>query len=131
MARINLHGRSIEEWCGSTPDSAIPPRVRLRVFERFDGICQITKRKIRAGDAWAIDHVVPLADGGSHCESNLVPVLEIAHRQKTGAENTERAKIRQVKAKHYGIKKTKAVIPGSKRSRWKRTLDGRTIERER
>lgn len=27
-------GRSVEEWIGATPDTAIPPRVRLRVFEK-------------------------------------------------------------------------------------------------
>jgi 5-methylcytosine-specific restriction endonuclease McrA len=129
MARINVTGRSVEEWRGATPDSKIPPHVRLRVFERFDGICQITRRKIRAGDAWAIDHIVPLADGGSHCETNLVPVLEIAHRQKTGQENTERAKVRAVKSKHFNIRSEKAPMPGSRKSKWKRTMDGRTVER--
>lgn len=129
MARINVYGRSIEEWCGSTPDSPIPPRVRLRVFERFDGICQITKRKIRAGDAWAIDHIVPLADGGSHCETNLVPVLEIAHRQKTSAENTERAKIRKIKAKHSGVHASRNPIPGGRRTKWKKLMSGEVVQR--
>lgn len=129
MARINVYGRSLEEWCGATPDSPIPPRVRLRIFERFDGICQITKRKIRAGDAWAIDHIVPLADGGSHCETNLVPVLEIAHRQKTSKENTERAKVRSIKKKHSGITNDRQPMAGSKKSRWKRKMDGTVVER--
>lgn len=129
MARINAIGRSVQEWCGATPDSKIPPHVRLRIFERFDGVCQITKRKIRAGDAWAIDHVVPLADGGSHRESNLVPVLEIAHRQKTGQESTARAKVRAIKAKHHSIRPEGPVMPGSKRSRWRKKLSGEVVER--
>ncbi len=129
MTRISTIGRSVPEWVGASPDAKIPGHVRLRIFERFDGICQITKRKIRAGDAWAVDHVVPLADGGSHCESNLVPVLEIAHRAKTGAENTTRAKVRAIKAKHYSIKTTRNPLPGGRGSRWKKKMDGRVVER--
>ena len=127
MSRITTSGRSVPEWVGTTPDAKIPPHVRLRVFERFNGICQITKRKIRAGDAWAVDHVVPLADGGAHSETNLVPVLEIAHRQKTSAENTSRAKVRAIKAKHIGIRTTRNPMPGSRASRFKRRMDG-TVE---
>lgn len=129
MARITITGRSVEEWRGATPDSKIPPHVRLRVFERFDGICQITKRKIRAGDAWAIDHVVPLADGGSHCETNLVPVLEVAHRQKTSEENIARAKVRAIKKKHNGIHTSRNPLPGSRNTRWKKKMDGSVVER--
>lgn len=38
--------RALPEWIGKTPDTAIPARVRVRVFERFGGICQETGRKI-------------------------------------------------------------------------------------
>jgi 5-methylcytosine-specific restriction endonuclease McrA len=130
LSNITTSGRSVPEWVGTTPDAKIPPHVRLRIFERFEGICQLTRRKIRAGDAWAIDHVIPLADGGSHRESNLVPVLEIAHRQKTGAENTARAKVRAVKAKHIGgIRETRNPLPGSRNTRWKKKISGEVVER--
>ena len=29
--------RSVAEWVGATPDTPVPPRVRLRVFERDEG----------------------------------------------------------------------------------------------
>lgn len=129
MTRINITGRSIQEWRGATPDTKIPPHVRLRVFERFDGICQLTRRKIRAGEAWALDHIVPLADGGEHCETNLQPVLKEPHQEKTSAENTARAKVRAIKSKHIGIKESRNPLPGSKRSKWKRKMDGTVVER--
>jgi 5-methylcytosine-specific restriction enzyme A len=40
-----MTGRSIPEWIGKTPDSKIPPRVKLRIWERYEGRCHITKRK--------------------------------------------------------------------------------------
>jgi len=95
--------RSVEEWVGSTDDAAIPKRVRLRVFARYDGVCQLTHRKIRAGDEWDLDHQTPLRDGGRHAEDNLWPVLREKHRQKTAQEATARAKVDRMRAKHLGI----------------------------
>lgn len=52
--------RSVDEWIGKNDDAAIPPRVRLRVFEKFGGICQLSNRKIMAGEAWDLDHIKAL-----------------------------------------------------------------------
>lgn len=101
-----MTARSVPEWIGSTPDAAIPARVRLRVFERFGGICQLTGRKIMAGDQWDLDHIKPLAMGGEHVESNLQPVLRIAHREKTKRDVADLAKARRIKAKHIGIEQS-------------------------
>lgn len=106
-----LTGRSVPEWVGSSPDAAIPPRVRLRVFERFAGTCQLTGRKIRPGDEWDLDHRVPLALGGKHAESNLQPVLREAHREKTRQDVADNAKVRRIRLKHIGaFPKSKAKI---------------------
>jgi 5-methylcytosine-specific restriction protein A len=67
--------RAVELWVGKNDDQAIPPRVRLRVFERYGGVCQISGRKIRAGEAWQCDHRIALVNGGRHEEANLQPVL--------------------------------------------------------
>lgn len=95
--------RSVEAWVGSSDDAVIPKRVRLRVFERYAGVCQLTHRKIRAGDEWDLDHRTPLRDGGKHAEDNLWPVLRSKHREKTAAEATARAKVDRLRAKHLGI----------------------------
>ena len=31
--------RTTPEWIGKTDDTPVPPHVRLRIFERFGGIC--------------------------------------------------------------------------------------------
>jgi 5-methylcytosine-specific restriction enzyme A len=99
--------RSVEEWVGASDDAAIPPRVRLRVFERHSGKCALSGRKIMPGDAWDIDHRVPLILGGRHAESNLQPVLKAEHQAKTREDVGAKAKADRTRMKHLGIKRSK------------------------
>lgn len=110
-----MTGRSVDLWVGSTPDAAIPPRVRLRVFERHGGVCALSGRKIRVGDAWDLDHRVPLIMGGRHAEDNLQPVLKDAHREKTKADVAAKAKADRIRARHLGIAKPKSGFRGWRR----------------
>lgn len=96
--------RSVDEWIGKNDDATVPPRVRLRVFERYNGICQLSQRKIMAGDAWDLDHVKALWRGGEHRESNLHPVLKQPHREKSAEEQSIQAKCDRIRKKHLGIK---------------------------
>lgn len=41
--------REVPLWVGKTPDSQVPARVRLRVFEAHGGRCWISGRKIMPG----------------------------------------------------------------------------------
>jgi 5-methylcytosine-specific restriction enzyme A len=101
--------RSVEEWIGKSDDSAVPPRVRLRIFERHDGRCHLTGKKIMPGDAWDLDHVVALINGGEHRELNLAPAIRAAHRTKTAADVKLKAKVARTKAKHLGIKPKRTI----------------------
>ena len=91
------------EWTGKTADSKPPKSVLDRLFLRHNGRCALTGRKIRAGDITHADHIKPLKDGGANAESNLQLVLADAHREKTGAENAERAKEKRLRLKHAGL----------------------------
>lgn len=123
-----MTGRAVPEWIGKTPDTPAPPRVRLRVFESAGGVCHLTGRKIWPGDEWDLDHVVALINGGENRESNLAPALREAHRAKTAQDVRTKAKAARLRKSHVGIKRRKAIIPGSKASGWKRRIDG-TVER--
>lgn len=92
--------RSLDEWQGATPDAAIPERVKIRIFNRYGGRCAITGKRLMPGEI-DYDHIIPLRDGGLHCEANLQPVWRKMHREKTGAENSERAKIDEKRRKHF------------------------------
>lgn len=122
--------RSVPEWIGATPDTPVPPRVRLRVFQRFDGVCQLSKRKIMAGEAWEADHKVALCNGGENRESNLVPVLRAKHREKTAEDVAEKAKVDRIRKKHLGIKtKSGRPMPGSKASGIRKRMNGKVERR--
>lgn len=120
--------RSTAEWIGKTDDAAIPPRVRVRVFDRHGGRCHLTGRRIRAGEAWDCDHVVALANGGEHRESNLAPALRAPHRLKTAIDVAEKANVYRKRAKHLGIRKP-SRFPGSRDSKFKKRMDGSVVLR--
>lgn len=98
--------RAVPEWIGATPDSPIPPRVKLRVFDAHGGVCHLSGRKIRAGEPWDCDHVKALINGGENRETNLAPALRDKHREKTAEDVAEKATVYAKRIKHVGIKKT-------------------------
>jgi 5-methylcytosine-specific restriction protein A len=97
-------GRAVVEWVGKSPDAMPPPRVRLRIFDRANGICVLSTRKIRAGEKWEPHHIVALADGGENRESNLAPALVAPHKVETARQAKVRKKVRAKRKKHVGIK---------------------------
>lgn len=126
-----MTGRTLPEWIGASPDAAIPPRVKLRIWERHNGTCALTGRKIAAGEAWDLDHIRPLSMGGEHREGNLQPVLASAHREKTKQDVANLAKARRLAAKHAGIERKRSnPLPCGKRSPWKRKMDRTVVRRD-
>ncbi|MCA1419444.1 HNH endonuclease signature motif containing protein [Bradyrhizobium sp. BRP23] len=117
--------RSVPEWIGKTDDTPVPPHVRLRVFDRFKGICGICTVKIRA-KRWTCDHRVALCNGGENRESNLWPIHEACDRSvKTPADVALRAANDKVRMRHLGIKKRKRrPMPGSRDSGIKMKIGG-------
>jgi 5-methylcytosine-specific restriction endonuclease McrA len=116
--------RSTEEWIGRTPDSAIPVRVRRRVFYRYDGKCHLSGREIRPGDLWDCDHIVALVNGGEHREANLAPALRDKHREKTAEDVAEKARSNRIRDRYLGIKrKSSRPMAGSRDSKWKQTIN--------
>jgi 5-methylcytosine-specific restriction enzyme A len=101
--------RAVEEWVGATPDTKIPDRVRIRVFERYGGKCYITGNRLSAGE-WDIEHVKSLKAGGENRENNLAPAWRKPHKEKTATENIENAKINRKKRKH--------LLPKVKKHKW-------------
>lgn len=120
--------RSTEEWVAKSDDTAIPPRVKVRVFERHGGRCHISGRLIRAGEAWDCDHIVALCNGGEHRENNLAPALTAPHREKSRADVAQKATTYRKRAKHLGIRKP-SRFPGSRDSKFKKRIDGSVVLR--
>lgn len=117
--------RSVPEWIGKSNDEKIPPRVKLRIFERAGGKCHISGRIIRAGEAWDADHIIALCNGGEHRETNLAPALTDKHREKTKADVAEKAAIYRKRAKHFGLRPAKQLIKSAAFPKRARTHAGR------
>jgi 5-methylcytosine-specific restriction endonuclease McrA len=123
--------RSVPEWVGKTSDTPIPQRVRIRVFERNRGICQCgCTRRIWPGQRWETDHIVAIINGGENREKNLQTLLGDCHDKKTGKDVAQKSKTYERKLMNHGIKKKRGPpMPGSKRSKWKRRMDGSVVRR--
>lgn len=120
--------REVEEWIGKTDDQRVPPRVRMRIFDRYGGRCYLSDRKIMPGDKWEVEHIKALANGGQHRESNMAPALVAPHKDKTRADRREKARIDKLRKRHLGIRKP-SRFPGSRDSRWRKKLNGEVVER--
>jgi 5-methylcytosine-specific restriction enzyme A len=117
--------RALPEWIGAGPDTRPPPRVRLRVFEAYDGVCYLSGRKISPGDAWEMEHKVAIINGGENRESNLAPALKAPHREKTAIDVAEKAKVSRIRSKHLGIRKVSSLTHPT----LKRRMDGSVVRR--
>lgn len=96
--------RSVPEWVATHDDQAIPPRVRIRLFEAAAGRCAVCSRKIGPADAWQADHIIALTNGGEHREGNLQVICDWCHKAKTREDVAIKAKGAKVRARHLGIK---------------------------
>ena len=122
--------RSVKEWIGKNHDQSIPPRVRMRVLERWDRLCRKCKNPIVIGTKWTCDHVKALINGGEHREFNLQPLCGPCDKIKTKRDVALKAMTAATKKFHYGLKKRKGrPMPGTKDSGWKRKMDGTWIKR--
>lgn len=96
--------RELPEWIGKNDNTPVPPRVRLRAFLRFGGVCQECGVKI-SGKRWICDHRIALINGGANRESNLGPIHEACNKVKTALDVREKSKVYRAAAKDAGIRK--------------------------
>lgn len=104
--------RPVPEWTAKHNGQNIPPRVRLRIYDRDGGVCHLCKLPIKVAESWQADHVQALINGGEHRESNLAPVHSHCHVAKTARDVAEKSKIADKRKKHLGITTPKQKIPG-------------------
>ncbi len=123
--------RAQPEWIGKTDDTAIPPRVRLRVYMRHNGDCPKCDRKLVPGH-WACDHIVALINGGEHRETNLQALCNSpCHSNKTALDVAEKSKVYRAAAKDAGIRKPSRIKSAGFRKAAPQRSASRPIERAR
>lgn len=124
--------RSVPEWIGDTPDTAPPPRVKLRVFEREKGKCHNCGRKIMAGEIWTCEHLIAIENGGENREGNLGCTCPWCVADKNAADAAIKKKGTRVRQKHFGVKQpSRTPMPFGKKDKRKRKLDGTIVPRDR
>ena len=105
-------------------------RERLDLFLLAHGRCERCGWALAPGTRWDIDHVIPLALGGRDQADNLQVLCAACHGGKTHRIDVPAiAKTNRVRARHLGARTTRRPLPGGRRSRWKKTIDGRVVER--
>lgn len=103
--------------------------VKAKAFARAGGRCQHCDAKLLPGQ-WHADHIVPHGLGGAGDLDNCCCLCIGCHRVKTGSRDIPAmAKVKRIRAKLQGLKKPKSPIPGSRSTRWKKKLNGRTERR--
>lgn len=120
--------RSTDEWIGKDDDSRPPPRVVLRIFEKHNGVCHISGRKIRPGEKWEVEHIIAICNGGENRESNMAPALVEPHKVKTAQDRKTKARNDRIRKRHLGIRK-KSQFACSRDSKWKRKVTGEVVAR--
>ena len=120
--------RSVPEWIGTTPDTAIPARVKLRLSNKFLD-CAGCGSFMASWESRQFDHIIALINGGENRESNLQVLCNMCHQLKTAVDVAEKAVVARKRKKALGIKaKPKRPLMGTVASGWRKRMDG-TVER--
>jgi len=103
--------RQVPEWIGKTDDEAIPARVKLRIFDLYNGNCAICTLKVLCA---AYDHAVALVNEGQNRESNLQLLCVPCHKVKNKIDVAEKSQMYHKRLGAIGIRKKRRTIPGRK-----------------
>ncbi len=105
---------------------------RLHLFLKAQGHCQACGWRLSPGTRWEVDHIIPVALGGSDHGDNLQVLCAACHGSKTAtADAPALSKAKRMQARHLGAARSKTIIPGSRRSRFRKSLDGSVRRRAR
>jgi 5-methylcytosine-specific restriction endonuclease McrA len=104
---------------------------RINLFIQRHGKCAHCETKIMPGKRWDVDHIIPIALGGSNKETNLQILCWSCHITKTAYEDIPRiAKTKRQMIAHAGAKRSRRPLPCGRDSPYKKTIDGRIVKRK-
>lgn len=102
---------------------------RLDLFLNAKGQCQRCGWRLLPGTRWEVDHVIPLSLGGTDEANNLQVLCQACHGSKTAREDLPAlSKVRRMRARHLGAHRPSKVMPGARKSTWRKRMDG-SVER--
>lgn len=102
-------------------------RQKALLWERQQGLCAVEKcRAPLKPRGFEDDHWTPLHLGGTNELSNRRLICEPCHRAKSAQEIRENAKAKRLR---FGKTRSGPPMPGSRKSRFKKHMDGSVSER--
>jgi 5-methylcytosine-specific restriction endonuclease McrA len=120
--------RKVAEWHGKSDDTPIPPRVKLRIFDRYDQRCGHCNLLIVGKLLPQYDHIVALINGGANRESNIRLLCSECHKVKSAGDVRIKSVTNRKRSRRLKIHK-RNLIPGSKGSGWKKTFNHGWVKR--
>lgn len=109
----------------------ITTKMRADLFFKRGGICHICQFKVIPGEDWDVSHEIPLECGGLDDESNWYVAHRKCHRIHTATVDAPTiAKVRRIRQKHIGAKKSRTPMPFGRGSKFKRKMDGSIVKRD-
>ena len=113
------------------PRRQLSTRARLDLFLAHKGRCASCTLPIPPGKGWDIDHIIPLALGGSDTTDNMQILCRPCHGAKTTKQDVPIiAKIERIRARHTGAHRTKRPMPCGRRSLFKKKISGQIVRRD-
>lgn len=100
-----------------------PTKVKVAAFERAQGQCERCTARLTVGK-FHYDHVIADALGGEPTLENCAVLCLSCHGIKTPVDTTAAAKVKRIRAKHLGAKRS--TWPKSK---WRKKVSGEVVLR--
>lgn len=97
--------QTVPEWIAKNDNEAIPPRVKLRIFQKFNKRCAGCTLLIVGKLRPEYDHVSALINGGQHRESNIQLLCSACHKVKTRTDIAEKSDAYRKQLNAAGIRK--------------------------
>jgi hypothetical protein len=109
---------------------SITTKIRVQIFEKDKGICHLCQLRVDSGQEWDVSHEIPLEAGGKDDMTNWYVAHRKCHRVHTAKVDIPLiAKVKRIRAKNMGAKKSRSPMPMGKFSKWKKKLDGTVVLR--
>jgi len=103
-------------------------RTKLEAWRRCGGQCEICTTKLMQGDIH-YDHINPVEMSSDASLDNCQVLCRACHKAKTQGDIRDIAKSNRLRNKAAGIKKSSRPMPGSRRSGWKKKMNGEVVRR--
>lgn len=104
-----------------TKRTPLNQRQRELLWTKQLGLCAVCREPLEPG-RFEDDHALSLIDGGTNDLSNRRLLHPRCHAEKSAHEHRENSKAKRLK---YGRTRKSPPMPGSRKSRFKKHMDGR------